>query len=307
MSSSSSSALAGNNVKRHLLPSRRFAREQRWHFYILVMCPLILVATGFFFLPAGWLELRWLLLWLVMWWLVGCLGVSVGLHRLFSHRTFKCSDRVRYFLGALGSMACQGNVTYWVALHRCHHSLSDCPGDPHSPSTNARPGMSALKAFWKGHIGWVYLHDVPSPARYVPEMVNNATDRSLANHYWYWVVMGIFLPAVIGFLLDRSLNGIILGAWWGGVFRISLGQQIIWSINSVCHTFGNQATITNDSSRNNIWLSIISWGESWHNNHHAQPASARLGSSALQIDIGWWCLRIMQTLGIIQEVRERRV
>jgi len=289
----------------HLLPARRFATDQRRHFMLCVACPTLLTLMGPLWLPAGWLTWRWAGLALGMWWAVGCLGVSVGFHRLFAHRSFSVAAWLRYTLGALGSMAGQGSVVYWVAIHRCHHALSDQPGDPHSPNPAARPNHGKLRALWMGHVGWSWRHDVPKPKRYAAELVADATAQRLSRQYWLWVSAGYAIPALLGFVLAEGWQGFVIGAWWGGALRLALGHQVIWSINSIGHWLGARPTRTQDQSANNAWLSLISWGESWHNNHHADPTSARLGWHWWQVDVGWWCIQAMQAAGWATRLRSR--
>jgi stearoyl-CoA desaturase (Delta-9 desaturase) len=285
------------------MPAHRFSKLQKRHFFLTVLLPFCLSLSGPLWLPSGWLSWKWATLAVVMWWIVGCLGISVGFHRLYAHRSFKVSSRIKYLLGAFGSMAAQGSALYWVALHRCHHSLSDKFGDPHSPSIDARPDSSKLRAFWIGHVGWTWRHDVPKPARYAADLVVESNTQALGRQYWMWVGLGILIPAVAGAAIEGTTDGFIIGGWWGGVLRIALGHQIIWAVNSVCHTFGRRPTNTADNSGNNAWLSLISWGESWHNNHHASPTSARLGWYPHQFDIGWLCIRLMHILGLATEIR----
>jgi stearoyl-CoA desaturase (Delta-9 desaturase) len=288
---------------KHLIPARRFVAEQRGHFIGSVLLPSVLAFSGPWWLPSGWLEWKWAALALIMWWIVGCWGITVGFHRLFSHRSFSSPALVRYVLGALGSMAAQGSVTYWVALHRCHHTHSDQQGDPHSPSVSARPGMNVWHAFWKGHIGWAVSHDVPKSTRYAVELLADPVAKALSRQYTFWVLMGVVLPAVLGFVIVRHWHGAVIGAWWGGIVRLALGHQIIWSINSVCHRFGSRPHTTADTSTNSGWLSLLSWGESWHNNHHAWPTSARLGCGWFQPDVGWWCVSGLRIIGLAKMIR----
>lgn len=291
-----------------LLPAHRFKSVQRRHFMWSVALPIMLVASGPLWLPAGWLSWQGYALAMVMWWLVGCLGVTVGLHRLIAHRSFIVAPWLRYLLGGLGQMAAQGSVIYWTALHRCHHTLSDQPGDPHSPEQSARPGMSAMQSFWKGHVGWTVSHDVPKPTRFALELLNDPVAKKLTAQYWGWVAAGWVFPAIVGAACLSTAHmpwyaAAVLGAWWGGALRIAVGHNVIWSINSICHRFGKRPYATNDHSGNVAWLALISWGESWHNNHHHNATSARLGRGWLQPDLGWYCVAALRSLGLATAVR----
>jgi stearoyl-CoA desaturase (Delta-9 desaturase) len=303
---------AQNLKTRYLLPANKFKSEQRSHFAWSVLLPGLLTLAGAFTLPTQAFTWQAAVLGLFMWWVVGCLGVSVGFHRLFAHRSFTVSPRVRYWLGGFGQMAVQGSVIYWTSLHRCHHTLSDQEGDPHSPAQSSRPGKSAWRALWIGHMGWTVSHDVPKPTRFATELLADATAKKLSQQYWLWVAAGWLFPACLGAVvlqpddlasLEGAFIGALAGAWWGGALRISLGHHIIWSINSICHRFGSRPHATTDTSVNNAWLSLLSWGESWHNNHHNNATSARLGTAWWQVDVGWYCIAVLRSLGAASNVR----
>lgn len=294
-----SAALPSEPATVHVLPARQFDLRQRRHFTFSVVLPTL----GALALPLCWPGallreplLAAALLW-GMWFLVGGVGVSVGLHRHFSHRSFQASGWLRAVLGVLGQMATQGPVVYWVALHRLHHAASDRPGDPHSPQPRAWPGASASVAAWRGHIGWVWSHDVPKPTRYARELIGDTLVRRLSKAYPLCVAAGLLLPAVAGALVLGGWAGLLFGAYWGGVLRIALGHHVIWAINSRCHLSPDRSAATGDHSANVGWLALPSWGESWHHNHHAAPASARFGQGWRQPDIGWWVVRSLVALG----------
>ncbi len=300
----------------HTWPARTFAHAQRRHFAGAVLLPTLLM-LGLPLLPgvALWHSPLWALaLGLGMWFLVGGVGVSVGLHRHFSHRAFEARPALRAVLGVLGAMAAQGHVVYWVALHRMHHAASDQPGDPHSPQPRAwaqapqrgpadggRRSVAAWRAFWRGHIGWVWRHDVPKPQRYARELLADPLARRLVQHYGACVALGVLLPAAVGALVLGAHHGVwagaLFGAYWGGVVRIALGHHVIWAINSWCHTGGRRVHNTAEHSGNVAALAFISWGESWHNHHHARPTSARFGQGWRQPDMGWWVVCGFVALG----------
>lgn len=295
----------------HTLPGAAFATAQRRHFGAAVLLPLLLMVA----LPLQpWVPLMHSPAWaaalaLGMWFLVGGVGVSVGLHRHFSHRAFEARPALRALLGVLGAMAAQGHVVYWVSLHRMHHAASDQPGDPHSPRPQAWPGEakgppSRWRAFWQGHIGWVLKHDVPKPQRYARELLADPLARRLVQHYAACVWAGVWLPAAVAALLLQHSHGVwggaLFGAYWGGVVRIALGHHVIWAINSWCHTAGRRPHATAEHSGNVAALALLSWGESWHNNHHAQPTAARFGHGWRQPDVGWWVVRGFAALGWAQ-------
>ena len=296
----------------HTLPAATFTAAQRRHFAVAVVLPtvLMLVLPLQPWWPLGQSPLVAASLVLGMWFLVGGVGVSVGLHRHFSHRAFEARPALRAVLGVLGAMAAQGHVVYWVSLHRMHHAASDQPGDPHSPRPCAwplegGPGALQARARWRavcqGHIGWVLRHDVPKPNRYARELLADPLARQLVQRYTACVALGVLLPAAVGAMAlwhsHGALTGAVFGAYWGGVVRIAIGHHVIWAINSWCHTAGRRPHATTEHSGNVAALALLSWGESWHNNHHAQPTSARFGQSWRQPDIGWWVVRGFVALG----------
>ena len=301
----------------HAMPAAPFLRAQRQHFLGSVALPTLLALTlpagvsalmpagPSLFSNAGWAAA----LLLGMWFIVGGIGVSVGLHRHFSHRSFDAPPGVRWLLGVCGQMAAQGPVTYWVALHRMHHAASDREGDPHSPQAAAwaAHGKGRFAAAWQGHLGWVLGHDVPKPTRYARELIADPLVRKLGRAYHASVAAGVLLPALLGAVAlgpsQGLLFGAVFGAFWGGVLRIALGHHVIWAINSWCHLAGTRPHDTTDHSTNVAVLALLSWGESWHNNHHAAPTSARFGRGWRQPDIGWWVVRAFEALGLAHGVR----
>jgi stearoyl-CoA desaturase (delta-9 desaturase) len=255
---------------------------------------------GGFRIGAGWLAL-----WAVMWLVVGGLGVSVGYHRHFAHRSFKANTFARALMAACGCMAAQGPPTYWVAIHRSHHGFSDRDGDPHSAAASRQRGRSAVAAFLHAHVTWAWRHDVPAPHRYARELCGDAIARAAARWYWPIVPAGIALPGLAAYGVAGTPEAFLLGAYWGGLFRIVVGHHVIWAINSVCHATGTRHFETRDHSRNVWWLAAISFGESWHNNHHARPASARFAIHAWQLDIGALIIAAMRRLGCAWDVGDQ--
>lgn len=293
--------------RRHVMPAERFRSAQRTHFILNVALPSCLALLG---LGVPIVREHWqlgMLLWAVFWTLVGGFGVSVGLHRLFSHRAFRATPPLRKGLAILGCMAAQGPVAYWVALHRMHHTYSDMPGDPHSPREVASGGSTSFASFLRGHVLWTWSHDVPSPARFSRDVQADPVLRSVDRHYWLCVAMGYVLPASISGVLLGSASGMLVGLYWGGILRVALGHQIIWSINSWCHSSESKGELTNDNSRNVAAISLVSFGESWHNSHHADAASVRFGEGASQPDLGYAFVRILARLNLAHSLRERKL
>jgi stearoyl-CoA desaturase (delta-9 desaturase) len=287
-----------------VISAHRFTLQQRRHFIVCNILPLLLTIAGAFLLPRDAFDWKGISLLALTWFLVGGLGISVGFHRHFAHRSFIAVTPLRYVLGVLGSMAAQGSVIYWTALHRRHHSFSDSPGDPHSPRASAHPTKNRLQAFLQGHFLWVIRHDVPMPSRYAKDLLADRVATRLTQHYSMLVALGVCLPALAGLFIWDGLPGALYGAYWGGIVRLALGHQIIWAINSVCHVYGYQPYDTNDNSRNNAWLAIISFGESWHNNHHHSAASAQFGKRWYELDIGWMFIRTAEMLRLARDAKK---
>ena len=242
---------------------------------------------------AAWLSwggaLRWhdLVVLAVTYSLTGA-GITVGYHRLFTHRSFKTTRSLRAAFAVLGSMAVEGSVIEWVATHRKHHDFSDRPGDPHSPHAEQAPGWrGALRGLAHAHVGWMFRgKDMANPARYARDLVADVDLRFISRTFPLWVVAGLALPFGLGVALSGSITGGLTGLLWGGAVRIFLLHHATFSINSLCHFFGRAPFGTGDESRNLAWLAPITFGEAWHNNHHAFPTSARHGLGRWQPDPG---------------------
>ncbi|MGN6188642.1 MAG: acyl-CoA desaturase [Conexibacter sp.] len=208
-------------------------------------------------------------------------GITIGYHRLFTHRAFETSTPMRVLFAIAGSMAVEGSVITWVADHRKHHAFADEEGDPHSPHVNAEDGWrGALKGLWHAHVGWMLTdsHGRASAHRYAPDLVKDRPIRWVNSTFFFWIALTLLLPALAGYLLTGfSLKGAATGFLWGGLVRIFLLHHVTWSINSVCHFFGTRRFDVEDESRNVFWLALPSLGEAWHHNHHAFPTSAYHG------------------------------
>ena len=250
---------------------------------------------------AGWLAwggaLHWQdLLVLAIAYAVTGLGITVGYHRLFTHRSFKTTRAVRVVLAVLGSMAVEGSVIEWVATHRKHHSFSDRPGDPHSPHADQPPGWrGVLRGLVHAHVGWMFRgKDMANPMRYAKDLLADRDLRFISRTFPLWVVAGLAFPFGLGVALTGSLAGGLTALLWGGLVRIFLLHHATFSINSLCHFFGRSPFRTGDHSRNLAWLAPLTFGESWHNNHHAFPTSARHGLGRAQPDPGAWFIAALE-------------
>ncbi len=260
----------------------------------LVAAVVLLWGWGF-----SWVELGLLLGMYVL----TALGISVGFHRLFTHRSFETSRVVQLVLAVLGSMAVQGSILRWVAMHRCHHQHSDKHGDPHSPHHESRGILGLLSGFWHAHLGWFFEPDPPNLSGYVKDLCQNRPLRVASALFPLWVAIGLLIPAALGGLLMGSWLGVLLGFLWGGLARIFLVHHVTWSVNSVCHLWGHRPYRSHDHSRNNFLFGVLALGEGWHNNHHAFPTSARHGFRWWQIDVTYWVIRGLALVGLAWKVR----
>jgi len=231
------------------------------------------------------------------------LGVTVGYHRLFTHRSFETNPVVRGILGVLGSMAIEGPLLRWVATHRCHHQHSDHDEDPHSPHTFGGGAINIARGLWRAHAGWILERSTNDLKRYVKDYENDRLVKAISALFPFWAIMGLLIPGVIAGLITMTWTGALLGVLWGGLVRVFFVHHVTWSINSVCHVWGSQPFRSHDESRNNPIFGIIGFGEGWHNNHHAFPTSARHGLKWWQIDTSYLVILIMSWLGLARNVR----
>jgi stearoyl-CoA desaturase (delta-9 desaturase) len=231
-------------------------------------------------------------------------GITVGYHRLFTHRAFETFPAVRYVLAVLGQMGVEGDVVTWVADHRKHHQFSDRPGDPHSPHADFGDGpLEALKGLWHAHTGWIFSGAGRADRdRYAKDLVRDRGLRLIARLFVPTVLVSLALPALAGWLLIGGWYGFVSGLVWGGAVRIFLLHHVTWSINSICHFWGRRRFESRDESRNVWWLSWLSFGESWHNNHHAFPSSAFHGLRRFEIDPGGWLIWTLEKCGLAWRV-----
>jgi stearoyl-CoA desaturase (delta-9 desaturase) len=229
-------------------------------------------------------------------------GITVGFHRLFTHRSFQTVRPIQVVLAALGSMAFQGPMLDWVARHRRHHQHSDADGDPHSPYPHGTGLLGLLKGFWHAHIGWAFAPMPDELARYAGDLRRDRLLRVTSDLFALWALIGVLIPAGIGWAL-LGWKGAVTGFLWGGLVRILLAHHITWCVNSVCHLWGSKPYAAGDESRNNAVVGLLALGEGWHNNHHAFPSSARHGLRWWQIDISYYIIRTLTAVGLAWKVR----
>jgi len=231
------------------------------------------------------------------------LGISMGLHRYFTHGSFKAVRGLKIALAVAGSLAIEGPVITWVADHRRHHKYSDKEGDPHSPWRFGNDWKALSKGLAFAHVGWLFDGDVTSLDRFCPDWLADSDVVSISRWFPALVTVSLLAPALIGGLWSMSWQGALTAFFWATLVRIAFLHHITWSINSICHTFGKEEFQVRDKSRNVSWLAILSFGESWHNLHHADPTCARHGVLKGQIDISARTIWLAEKLGWAYDVR----
>ncbi|HEY4279168.1 MAG TPA: acyl-CoA desaturase [Conexibacter sp.] len=248
---------------------------------LAVFVPVIGIFAAIVLLWNSWINWTDVAI-MAFFYLVTGFGVTIGYHRLFTHRSFDTSTPLRVAFAIAGSMAIEGSVIVWVADHRKHHAFADEDGDPHSPHLGHDGGfMGSMHGLWHAQVGWLLdgeSHGRASGHRYAPDLIKDKPIRWVNRMFPLWIALSLALPALAGFLLSGfSAKGALEGFIWGGLVRIFLIHHVTWSVNSVCHFFGTRRFDIEDKSTNVIWLAIPSLGEAWHHNHHAFPTSASHG------------------------------
>ena len=232
-----------------------------------------------------------------------CLGITVGFHRLLTHRAFKTYPAVRYTLAVLGTLGVEGSVIKWVADHRKHHVHSDEDGDPHSPHGGGPGVLGALRGLWHAHVGWLFnTVGQADTRRYAADLVKDRGMRWIEVAEKPLIVATLVIPFGLGYAVKGTLTGALLTLVWGGLVRVFLLHHATFSINSICHFFGRRRFPTEDRSTNVAWLSVVTLGESWHNNHHAFPTSAFHGLRRREVDLGGLFIRALERIGLAWEV-----
>src|SRR5215212_7941382 len=231
-------------------------------------------------------------------------GVTVGYHRLFTHRSFRTNAMVRGAFAVLGSMAVEGSVIAWVSNHRKHHAFSDRDGDPHSPHTDHGDGLrGAVRGLVYAHFGWLLSYGQrAAPRRFARDLLADPLLRVIDRTFFLWIAVSLALPFAFGWLVGGTLDAALTALLWGGAVRIFVLHHMTYSINSLCHYFGRRPFSTTDESRNLAWLALPTFGEAWHNNHHAFPRSAMHGLRAWQFDPGAVVIRALERVGLVWDV-----
>jgi sn-1 stearoyl-lipid 9-desaturase len=253
------------------------------------------ITAGFMFaLHVGAIAALFFLTWkgllaaAVLWWMSGSLGIGMGYHRLLTHRGYKTPKWVEYILTTCGTLALEGGPIFWVATHRIHHQHSDKEGDPHTP----------LDGKWWAHMGWILMgkslhQDTQTLARYVPDLAK--------SKFHVWITKYHYVPAVAVMVALYAIGGLPM-LLVAGFLRTVVGLHCTWLVNSATHTWGSRRFVTRDHSTNNFWVAILSFGEGWHNNHHAHPVSARHGLKWYEIDLNWYGIWALKKLHLARHV-----
>jgi stearoyl-CoA desaturase (delta-9 desaturase) len=259
-----------------------------------------LLAAGFLLWDRGfwWTDLALL----AGMYLLTLLGVTVGFHRFFTHRSFQTHKPIQFALGVCGSMAFQGRLAEWVGRHRCHHRASDAADDPHSPHQHGGGWRGTLRGLVHAHIGWAFAPTPRTLTRFARDILRDRTSRAVSALFPLWAVLGLLAPAAVGLALG-GWPGALSGFIWGGLVRVFLVHHVTWSVNSVCHLWGGRPFPVPDESRNNALFGVLALGEGWHNNHHAFPSSARHGLRWWQVDVSYWLIRLLGACGLAWRIR----
>jgi stearoyl-CoA desaturase (delta-9 desaturase) len=236
---------------------------------------------------------------------VSGLGITVGFHRYLTHGSFKARRGLRVALAVAGCMAIQGEPTQWVADHRRHHTFSDQEGDPHSPWRFGTSFWALTKGLWYAHMGWLFHREMSNRERFAPDLLADKDIRRVDTLFPLIVALSILAPAAAGGLITMSWSGALWAFFWAGLVRVSLLHHVTWSINSVCHVYGERPfAVRNGDKASNFWpLAIISFGESWHNLHHSDPTCARHGVLKGQVDISARTIWVFEKLGWASDIR----
>jgi stearoyl-CoA desaturase (delta-9 desaturase) len=258
--------------------------QPNWRIVILLVA-FHLGAIGALFL----FTWRSLAVTILLYWMTIGLGISLGYHRLHTHRSYVVPLPVEYFFAVCGTLTLQGGPMYWVATHRIHHHKPDQPGDPHSPREGA----------WWAHLGWIVF----GGANHKNTAMINRLAPDLAKHRFYvWLTRYHWVPTLVLAAILFAWGGIGM-VLWGICLRVVVGLHSTWLVNSGTHMWGRRRFDTIDDSRNNWWIALLTFGEGWHNNHHAHPTSARHGLAWYEFDSSWILLRVLESMGVARSVR----
>ncbi len=288
-------------------------RTQKIVMTIAVVGPFLgVVAAAILLWQYGWMGWPYLAM-VIGGWVLTSLGITIGFHRLLSHKSFDTYRGVRAFWMVMGALSVEGAPLIWCAVHRRHHGHSDQDGDPHSPHLCGTGFWAMCKGLWHSQVGWLFTGywSKPEMERYIPDLIKDKWLTMIDRYYYVFVIASLLIPTMLGVVVEwawgdgsRSLwFGALLGFIWGGLVRIFWTHHMTWSINSICHVFGKREYHSDDYSTNNPLFAVLSMGEGWHNNHHAFPSSARHGLKWYQFDLSWIIIRTMKMLGLAWNIK----
>ncbi|WP_224361032.1 acyl-CoA desaturase [Hyalangium versicolor] len=303
MSSDGQEVRTSSAAQRLTIDGRAVRTRQRLHALVTLIVPFLgsgVALVGAFLHGFKAVEIALL----VGMYAVTMMGVDVGYHRLFSHRSFKAHPLLRAMLAVFGSMAAQGPVIYWASNHRLHHARSDSEEDLHSPYLDERGQQrGVVSGLWHAHVGWMFGHAPANPIRLAKDLLRDTTLTRINQLYYLWVLIGLGVPTLIGGLVAGSVSGAVSGLLWGGLVRMFLVQHATFAGNSFCHVFGTRPFQTGDWSTNNLWLVIPTFGGAMHNTHHAFPSSAFVGFRWWHFDLGGGLIRGFERAGLASDVK----
>ena len=280
----------------------RSGRGEQIALLLFIAIPFAAVVAA---VPVAWgwgLGVRDVVLGTVMYVITG-LGITVGFHRYFTHGAFVANRGLRIALAVAGSMAIEGPVVRWVADHRRHHAFSDRDGDPHSPWRYGETVPALVKGLWHAHSGWLFDREQTNARRYAPDLLRDRDVAAVSRLFPALVAVSLLTPPLLGGLLSWSWQGAVSAFFWASLVRVALLHHVTWSINSICHALGQRPFDSRDRSGNVWWLAVLSFGESWHNLHHADPTCARHGVLRGQVDSSARVIQLFERLGWATRVR----
>jgi stearoyl-CoA desaturase (Delta-9 desaturase) len=272
--------------------------------YAFVVVPFLAVFAAVPVAWGGWLSWTDIAI-AAVFYAVSGLGITVGFHRYFTHGSFKARRWLRVALALAGSLAVEGNIIQWVADHRRHHAYSDLEGDPHSPWRFGTGFRALAKGLWHAHLGWMFSRELSNRARFAPDLLADPDVRRVDRLFPAIVAFSLLAPTALGGLITWSWQGALTALFWAGIVRIGLLHHVTWSINSVCHVYGERPfEVRQGDKAANFWpLALLSFGESWHNLHHADPTCARHGVLRGQVDISARVIWLLEKTGAAYGVR----
>ena len=283
-----------------MLPAGRGRKAAMLIITVVPFAGLVAAVTLLWNQAVGWSDL---VLFFGLYLLCG-FGITIGYHRMLTHRAFEAAAPLKAALLVAGSFALQGSALDWAIDHRTHHAFSDKEGDPHSPHHGfSRNVWGAFKGLLHAHMGWLFRHSRSDRERYAKDILQDKLTMAISRLFPLWAVLTFAVPFALGGLITWSWKGAVTGVVWGGLVRLFFNHHVTWSVNSICHFFGGRPLAGSDHSTNNWVLALPSLGVSWHHNHHTFPTSAFHGLSWRQVDVSGWMIAAWAKVGLVRNVR----